>query len=666
MEQARGESSHGSRAPGGRAAQPRVGLLPAVIALGATWASGCGSTAPTDTGADAGVEADLDAGASDALPVDPSDCGIALEQSGSLDIDIPTVTVGGAITWNGGPIPQGGTSPQLRLARAGTAETGVLVDLGEARASGSTYQVRVVPGSYDVLYDYDACSVAAFPCQRGVRVRAGVSLTVDGTLDLDLRTARITGRATLDGASLPSASYDLPKISLRGGDGSTGIFADLEDLASGLYDVELLHGTYDLLYQEPDTRCSGDPFPCQEGVRLQSGVSVTGDGSLDLDIDTIRVTGRVTLDGANPPAASYEPPCVRLRGSDGSLGTLVDLDNAADGVFDARFLAGTYDLLYDEPDSDCTGTPYPCQERAVLRSGAAMTADGTLEVDIATLRVTGQVTLDGATPPASNSGRRPSITLRSHDGSGAGVLVQLEHVSGGAYDVRLLPGTYDLLYALDPAWCGGPPYPCQTGRVLLSGVTISTNGSLDVDIATRRLTGVVTLNGGALPATGTARPELLLRGSDASTGILARLQDAPSGSYDIRILPGEYDLLYRRNVVSCPTDPYPCQDGVVIREGQTIASDGSLDVDLPVLRLTGLISLDGEPLPAASSRGAIALIGADHSTGRLIDLDRTAGDTFDASVFAGIYAVLYDHLDPACIGTSYPCQRRALFACGGF
>jgi hypothetical protein len=205
----------------------------------------------------------------------------------------------------------------------------------------------------------------------GVLVQSAVQVSADGTLDVDLRTVRVSGRVTLDGSPLPTAAYSRGALSLLGGDTSSGRLVDLDDATGGSYDVRLFRGSYRFLYNNLDFSCTGTPYPCQRGVSIRDAVSISADGTLDLDLPTIRLTGRVTLDGAAPPTASYSRGAITLLGAGYSTGELLDLDDSPDGTYDARIFPGRTNFSYVQSDARCDGSPYPCQTRVLRGCGGA-------------------------------------------------------------------------------------------------------------------------------------------------------------------------------------------------------------------------------------------------------------------------------------------------------
>ena len=126
-------------------------------------------------------------------------------------------------------------------------------------------------------------------------------------------------------------------------------------------------------------------------------------------------------------------------------------------------IAGTYELLYDNPSTVCIGTPWPCQQQTAIRTGVAIAA-GALDVDIATIGISGRVTLaDAPIPMASYT--LPDIALLGTDGA-TGTLVELSRATTGSYQTRLLPGRYVVRYDEASTVCTGTPYPCQVARAL--------------------------------------------------------------------------------------------------------------------------------------------------------------------------------------------------------
>ncbi|MDH5491132.1 MAG: hypothetical protein OEY14_04205, partial [Myxococcales bacterium] len=417
-----------------------------------------------------------------------------------------------------------------------------------------------------------------------------------------------------------------------------------------LVDQTLIPGTYDLIYRrlygsDPLSFYGGsgaDPYPFANRVLATGIVIGAGMNTLDIDIPTARATGAITLNGgALPESEVTESPQLYLRARDTGALHFIDGINFGsysgtgypasplssnptwDHLVDQTLIPGTYDLIYrrlygSDPLSFYGGSgddPYPFANR-VIASGIVIGAGlNALDIDIPTAWATGAITLDGGPLPESEVTESPQLYLRAQD---TGALHFIDGINFGSYsgtgypasplgsnptwdhlvDQTLVPGTYDLIYrrhyGSDP-WSfyggsGDDPYPFAN-RVIASNLVIGPGmNALDIDIPTTRASGPITLDGGPLPESEvTESPQLYLRardtgalhfvdginfGSHSGTGYPASpLGSNPTWDHlvDQTLIPGDYDLIYRRHYGSDPQsfyggsadDPYPFANRVL-------------------------------------------------------------------------------------------------------
>jgi hypothetical protein len=288
-------------------------------------------------------------------------CGIEIRHDGVLDLDIRTVEVSGRVTLRGGALPSG-SAPTLRLVREGQEGGGIFLRLAAVRERGGSYQTRLLPGSYKIIYDQGSCG-EAYPCQQGV-VLTTVQLTQSGVLDIDIPAVRVDGRVTVDRAPPPGASLGAwPSLRIRGEQGSTGILVQSGEFETGSYHAWVIPGRYDALYDR-SSASDCEVLPCQVGGVVATGLQITTDGVLDLDVPTARVAGMVTLDGT--AVTSLEEPTVRVRGEDGSSGILARLPGDPPGRYQARLIPGRYLPSFENSGGTACGRPYPCQSGPLI------------------------------------------------------------------------------------------------------------------------------------------------------------------------------------------------------------------------------------------------------------------------------------------------------------
>ena len=227
--------------------------------------------------------------------------------------------------------------------------------------------------------------------------------------------------------------------------------------------------------------------------------------------------------------------------------------------------------------------------------------------------------------------------------------------------------------------CAGTPLPDCPGDTC----SATTPWSSAFDIPTGTVSGTVTLGGAPLPATqasadlGDATLYAIARDTGtrhllgyidyqySSSGYVLR---EDSRTLDARLVPGVYDILYRRFQSSSDdygsstgsarvADPFPAGDrilrqGVVVTAGAT-----SLDIDIPSVALGGPVTLDGGPLPPAQASAHLGdatlyAVARDTGTRHLIGyvdyqysssgyVLREDSRTLDARLVPGVYDLLY-------------------------
>jgi hypothetical protein len=326
----------------------------------------------------------------------------------TLNIDIPSSTVTGSVTYNGAALPamNVGDLPDatLTLVAQDTRARQRIAYVRWRYVSGGTYRLTadsssftttLLPGTYDLVYErgYDTSTTYVNTLATGDTfvngrrvLRTGVVINPGAnTLNIDIPSSTVTGSVTYNGAALPAMNVgDLPDATLtlvaldtgarqriayvRWRYVSGGTYRLTTD--SGTYTTQLLPGTYDLVYERGydtsttyvNTLATGDTFVNGRRV-LRTNVTVTpGMNRLDIDISAQMIGGAVTYNGAAlPPTNVGDLPdatlilvardtsarqrigYVRWRYVSGGTYALT----ADSSMYSARLLPGTYDLLYE-------------------------------------------------------------------------------------------------------------------------------------------------------------------------------------------------------------------------------------------------------------------------------------------------------------------------------
>jgi hypothetical protein len=491
---------------------------------------------------------------------------VSMASSGLLDIDLATASVGGRITAGGRPIEAGAVvfvaAGDLEGDDGGDARSFAL-DLGDGAAAA--YAIRLLRGSYDLGFRSaarcDGRVAPDAPCTSGTFAR-GVAISGDGVLDLDVPTARIEGRLTIEGAPLAgSSSYRGSLVFSAAGDDASEDRGRVEiqlDASLSSYAATVLAGTYDIGFEPDAGACDGERAPsgpCNE-VRLREGLAIAGDGVIDTDLPVASITGQVRLDGS--PAPPGERGALTFRRGEDTFSIDVPLDRP----YALALAPATYVVGFGGGSSPCApGGRVPCVGADLFETEIG--SDGALDIPLQTARVTGTVTIDGA-PPADGPGRGSLRFVAQREGAESATAPAIVLPSAGAatYAATLLVGVYGLAWSPGSA-CVPASGPCNGGSIGLTVAVTAGGGALDVDVPVSTITGAVTLAGGPLPGDGElGRLSFEQLGGGTLSTEIAR---AGSGtSYAAALLPGRYVVTYAPGARACEPGGLPCEQTTLL------------------------------------------------------------------------------------------------------
>jgi hypothetical protein len=591
-----------------------------------------------------------------------------------LDVDVPAANVTGTIRLNNAAMPGTLTQPtswdvDLYAVSRDTGARHPIAFVEYVYQSSGTHTLRtgsdriatrLVPGVYDILYRRGETSTAGLlsltpasdPFAHGLRtLTTGVVIAPgENTLDVNLPAANVTGTVRLNNAAMPGTltqptSWDVDLYAVSHDTGARHPIAFVEYVyqstgthtlraGSDAIATRLVPGTYDILYRRGETSTAGllsltpasDPFAHGLRTLMTDVVIGPGDNTLDVNLPAANVTGTITLNGGAMPGTltqptSWDVDLYAVSRDTGARHPIAFVEyvyqssgthtlRAGSDTIATRLVPGVYDILYRRGETSTEGllslTPASdpfAHGLRVLGSGVVIApGNNTLNVDLPSSRVTGNITLNGAALPATltqptswdvdlyavsrDTGARHPIAFVEYvyQSNGAHTL----RAGSNAIDTRLVPGTYDILYRRGETSTEGlmsltpPSDPFAHGlRVLISGVVIGSGpATLNVDLPAAPLASPITLNGEPLPATltqptswdvdlyavsrdtGARHPIAFVEYVYQSTG--THTLRAGSGAVATRLVPGTYDLLYRRGETSTagllsltdPTDPF--------------------------------------------------------------------------------------------------------------
>jgi len=450
---------------------------------------------------------------------------VLLEDSGQLEVDIPAVALAGAITINGGPPPQEVyQNGYLYLRNRATKDA---VRLGETR--DGSFQVPVIPGDYEVFYvlKEGGDEVPANANAWVEQVKVPNTPEVGATVDVDIPAVILRGDFTINGSTPPDSQYDTGTISLRNDTGDEVVLGATRDAS---YRMAIVPGRYDVYYSVTQ---AGSTVPTNKEALLgEVDVPATFEVEVvrNMDVATVSVSGDFLVDDAPPPTATNDDGVVVLH--DQETGDEVVLGNTHEGSYERIVVPGKYDIHYSQTTSN-GGVPQNTNAKLVTVDLLAPTAQ---DVNIPTVQVTGTITVGGQPPPTTqyDDGR---LYLRNAE---TGDSVLLGNTHEGSFSALVIPGTYDVHYALET---GGTDVPVNNDAYVQT-VDVEEGVPLQIDIEVIDLVGNFLVGGMPAPPTISDFGSVYLE--HVATRDAVYLGGTNDGTYGQRLVTGRYLLFYRQ------------------------------------------------------------------------------------------------------------------------
>jgi hypothetical protein len=441
-----------------------------------------------------------------------------------------------------------------------------------------------------------------------------------GPVVVNVASVLIRPRFLLNGRPFPGAAAGTAVITLWASDPSPlfdGPQLSLGETHQPPRAVRVVPGVYDVYY----SRLSGSLIPRNEMTRVMQRVPVLQDGELLIDVPMVRIAGFKRHNG-KPFADDRSSAKLSLQRADGR--GEVPLGGIRPSPFAVRVIAGPYSFRYDWQ----WGTTVPRNRRTTVGAPHALESDRQgLVLDVPSVAQDFSFLHNGAPFPSSEF-ERGDVVLTGRGGAE----VALGSTHQPPPTIRIVPGRYDARFR----HVAGAHVPRNLDGLVEPGLVVSGSPSV-IDIPSVEVAGAILLNGAAPPASefDNARLNLVAGGSDR-----LRLGETRYGAYQVRVIPGRYDVEYEHVVGAA----LPANPRAVLWRGWDVARVASRTLDIPAARFHGPIWLNGEPFPGSDFQtGDIWAVPLAPDRSPLL-LGRAHYGAYDKLVLPGSYQPAYAHV----------------------
>lgn len=333
----------------------------------------------------------------------PAECTGRQSDGGAVPARIPVVRVRGRITLNAMPLPATALPRGAIRFVARDATTSSSVELG--RSATGAFDLRMPRGVYDVEYVPLAWCETGLPfaCTRS-RVVSGVVIDRETELEVPLESVRATIALRL---STPQSSFP----------GNLVLFNELGEsarISAGSLPVTLpvAPATYSVALEPFECSLDG-PWPCGP-TTIARGLSFTDGARHELSVSASRVDFSLSRGGFAWPLSATDRHALEIVDGDGHR--VVARSRTDSEVIRAWLGAGHYVARYFwDSDEPCDPQRSIACVPGTIAEFDVSAGEQRLALDVATVSISGRVTIDGAAPIGAGVGREGMILVRRGD-----------------------------------------------------------------------------------------------------------------------------------------------------------------------------------------------------------------------------------------------------------
>ncbi|MEM6290818.1 MAG: hypothetical protein AAGA54_06115 [Myxococcota bacterium] len=437
----------------------------------------------------------------------------------------------------------------------------------------------------------------------------------DGTLPGIVPAVRAAFEFSINGDVPPQSPYDFGRLELR--NQATGDAVPLGRTNDDGASLLVVPGKYDVLYRLVE---GGEALPTNEGVVLETLAIYEAAGTYAIDIPYAHYTGRISVNGEANVSNVYN--FGRLWLVNPSTGDRVSLGDTRATQFSVNVVPGRYEIRYEVRENDGL---VPANRSGLIQE-IDIVSDTEQDIDVPMATYTGEITIDGTAVESPYEWG----TLELRD-IATGDVFPFAQTNDAAFSVNLIPGDYEVRYTSQE---GGDAAPINRGAAVgLVSINEDTEGA--IDLHTAQVSGAFTLAGETPPGSTADDGVVMLQGETGGTALLGNTHDA---AYSARVLVGAYEVVYAQETASLNM---PGNTHAVLTKAEVV-SDDSLSIDIPVVEVTGTLTIDGDEAPNSPyDDGRLYLRNAE--TRDSVLLGNTRLGTYAARIVPGTYDVVYEN-----------------------
>ena len=504
--------------------------------------------------------------------------------------------------------------------------------------------------------DWEICNSAG-QCEETCDLEP---VTENKVLDIDLETFTVSGKVTLNGLTMPGNTKEYYEEETRGSiifrntDSNDSYYISIGSSGEATFNVTLFKGTYDVSFN-PNSSSYQDVLP-DLNMNLESGVLVEGTLMKNFNLETVQVSGELTINNAQMPDNTKEYYETESRGglyftnADSGDSYYISINSTGKASFSEEIFKGTYNVSFN-PNNESYQNAVP-DLNMKLEEGLVINDTLMKTFNLDTARVSGIISLNGTTMPNNTkeyyeTESRGGVSLANAD-SGDSIYISIGAAGQGEYSAKIYKGTYNISFS--PNNSSYQNVLPDLNLKLEDNVVINDTTSKNYNLQTAQISGKINLNGDTMPNNTKAYYETEARGGvvvknrESGDDLYISINASGTASYNATVFKGSYDISFNPNSSSYQ-DVLP--DLNMKLEKEVSVQDTTIkNYNLETANISGTVSLNGNTMPnnakeyyETEARGGLNFKNKESGDSVYISLGSSGEAAFDVELFKGTYDV---------------------------
>ena len=533
----------------------------------------------------------------------------------TVDINLETVVISGEITLDGST-PANNSMEYYETESRGSIGfinkqngNGYYINIGSA--GKAAFSATLFKGTYDVVFNPNNAGYQnVFPTLNMVLENA-VVLDNDTTKNFNLETATLSGKITVNGKTMPNNTMEYYETESRGTisvtNSESASVASISVGSSGeaAFSLKLYKGIYSAAFA-PNNGGYQNAIP-PLNLLLDKAVEVTSTVTKNFNLETVTISGKVTLNGKTMPNNTMEYYETESRASitisnneSGGVRT-IPLGSSGEAAFSTTIYKGNYSFSFN-PNNGGYQNVIPSMN-LIFEKEVDISDNMTRNFNLETVNLSGKVTLNGQTMPNNTmeyyeTESRGSISIKN-DESGAVFSIPLGSSGVAAYSSKVYKGTYS--FSLQPNNGGYQNSMPSMNIILEKKVAVNTDTTKDFNAETAVFSGKVTLDGKTMPNNTMEYYETEMRGSivfknkGSGDSLSVPLGSSGEAAYSKTLFKGTYDITLSPNNGGYQNVLPGIEN--ILENNVVLESNLTKNFNPETFTVSGAVKLNGETMP---------------------------------------------------------------------